>query len=108
MLQNRTPITADSIQADRMRIAEFKPLTSFKLRRDKYHAHFDKEYFFARTKLHEDAPLTWNDLEQLVLLGKEIINAYSADYDGNLHAIEPINAADVDHLLDQLHRKSQK
>ena len=107
MLKNREPVTIESIQADRTRIAEFKPLASFKLRRDKYHAHFHKEYFLARTKLQEDAPLTWGDLEQVVQLGKEILNAYSADYDGNLHAIEPINAADVDHLLDQLHHQKQ-
>jgi hypothetical protein len=46
MVQNREPITFESIQADRNRIGEFKPLVSFKFRRDKYLAHFDKEYFF--------------------------------------------------------------
>lgn len=105
MLQNRTPVTVGSVRADRERIAEFKPLSSFKRRRDKYHAHFDKKYFFDRTKLQTDAPLTWSDLEQVVQLGKEILNTYSADYDGNLYAIEPINASDVDYLLDQLHRR---
>jgi AbiU2 len=92
------------------RIAEFKPLTSFKLRRNKFQAHFDKEYFFERNKLHKDAPLAWGDLEQVVQLGKEILNSYSADYDGNTHAVElePINAGDVDHLLDRLHVQIQK
>lgn len=108
MLQNRQSVTIDRIQADRTRITEFKPLASFRLRRDKYHAHFDRDYFFDRSKLQEDAPLTWRDLEQVVQLGKDILNAYSADYDGNLHSIEPINAADVDHLLDQLHRQNQQ
>jgi hypothetical protein len=105
MLKNREPVTIESIRADRTRIAEFKPLASFKLRRDKYHAHFDKKYFFDRTTIQQDAPLTWGDLQQVVQLGKEILNAYSADYDGNLHAIEPINASDVDYLLDQLHQQ---
>ena len=108
MLKNRAPVTIESIQADSKRIAEFKPLASFKLRRDKYHAHFDKKYFFDRGKLQEDAPLSWEDLEQVVQLGKEMLNAYSADYDGNLHSIEPINAADVDQLLDQLHHQNQQ
>ena len=108
MLQNREPVTFSSIQIDRKRIAEFKPLTSFKLRRDKLQAHFDKEYFFERDKLHKDAPLTWGDLEQVVQLGKEILNSYSADYDGTTHAVEPINAGDVDHLLDRLHVQIQK
>ena len=107
MLQNRNPVTIDTIRADRTRIVEFKPLASFKLRRDKYHAHFDKQYFFDRSKIQQDAPLTWGDLEQVVQLGKEILNAHSADYDGNLHSIEPLNASDVDYLLDQLHRQKQ-
>lgn len=108
MLQKRDPVTIQRIQADRKKIADFKPLASFKLRRDKYYAHFDREYFFARTKLQETAPLTWGDLEKVVQLGKEILNAYSADFDGNVHSIEPINAADVDHLLDRLHRQRQR
>jgi hypothetical protein len=108
MLRNREPVTFASIQNDRKRIAEFKPLASFKLRRDKFQAHFDKEYFFERNKLHEDAPLTWGDLEQVVQLGKEILNSYSADYDGNTRAVEPINAGDVDHLLNRLHIQIQK
>ena len=108
MLQNREPVTFASIQKDRKRIAEFKPLKSFKLRRDKFQAHFDKEYFFERNKLHSDAPLTWEDLEQAIQLGKEILNSYSADYDGNTHAVEPINAGDVDHLLDHLHVQMHK
>jgi len=108
MLQNRESVTFASIQQDRKRIAEFKPLKSFKLRRDKFQAHFDKEYFFDRNKLHKDAPLTWGDLEQVIQLGKEILNSYSADYDGNTHAVEPINAGDVDHLLNRLHLQIQK
>jgi len=104
MLRDREPVTLQRIQTDHRRIAEFKPLASFKLRRDKYHAHFDKEYFFDRAKLQQDAPLTWGDLQQVVQLGKEILNSYSADYDGSLHSVEPINAGDVDYLLDQLHQ----
>jgi AbiU2 len=108
MLQDREPVTFATIQKDRQRITDFKPLKSFKLRRDKFQAHFDKEYFFERDKLPEDAPLTWGDLEQVVQLGKEILNSYSADYDGSTHAVEPINAGDVDHLLDRLHGQIQK
>ena len=108
MLQNRDPVTVVRIENDRKKIAEFSPLRSFKLRRDKFEAHFDKEYFFDRAKLNEDAPLTWRDLEDVIQLGKEILNSYSADYDGKLHAVVPINAADVDHLLDYVYRQRQK
>jgi hypothetical protein len=107
MLQNREPVTLARIKNDRQRIVAFTPLTSFKLRRDKFYAHFDKQYFFDRSKLDADAPLTWRDLEDVVKLGKDILNSYSADYDGKLHAVEPINAGDVDHLLNYLHRQLQ-
>jgi hypothetical protein len=108
MLRNREPITLESIQSDRQRIMVFKPLASFKLRRDKFHAHFDKEYFFDRNNIHEDAPLTWGDLEQVVQLGEEILNSYSVDYDGKSPHIEPINAGDIDNILDRLHRRIQR
>jgi len=108
LLQNREAVTLTSIQNDRRSLSEFKPLANFKLRRDKFQAHFDKEYFFDRNKLQVDAPLTWKDLEDVIQLGKKIVNFYSANYDGNIHAVEPINAGDVDHLLDRLHFQKQK
>jgi hypothetical protein len=65
MLENRTPITLKSIEADRARIKSLPAAKSFKIRRDKFHGHFDKEYFFDRTKLDKDAPLLWNDLDDV-------------------------------------------
>lgn len=47
----RDPITLDTIEKDRTKILNLMSLHSFKLRRDKFHAHFDKEYFFDRKKL---------------------------------------------------------
>jgi len=82
---NRKPLTLQTIQKDRERINELESLRSFKLRRDKFHAHFDKDYFFDRKKLSEDAPLKWSDLEEVVDVMKDIINRYSAAYDGNLY-----------------------
>ena len=103
MLKNREPVTLQTIQKDRERISTLESLPSFKLRRDKYHAHFDKEYFFDRDKLLEEAPLKWADLTQVVEVMNEILNDYSADYDGNRYVLEPINVTDVDYLLDCLH-----
>lgn len=101
-------ITYETIQEDRRRISRLESLPSFKLRRDKFHAHFDKEYFFDRKKLSEAARLKWSDLDEVVNVMKDIINRYSAAYDGNLYALEPINVTDVDYLLDQLHRSKKK
>jgi hypothetical protein len=107
MLKNRKPVTIDSINEDRERIKKLESLPSFKLRRDKFHAHFDKKYFFDRQKLAHEAPLKWSDLTEVVETMKDIINGYSADYDGSLYAVEPINVTDVGHLLDRLHRQAK-
>jgi hypothetical protein len=101
---NRDPITPVSIQENRAQISKPEFLSNFRLRRDKFHAHFDKEYFFDRKKLFEDAPLKWMDLEEPLRIIKDIINTYSATYDGNLFELEPINIDDIDRLLDYLHR----
>lgn len=108
ILQDREPVTVARIENDRKRISEFVPLNSFKLRRDRFEAHFDKEYFFDRAKLEEHAPLTWQDLEEVVRLGKEVLNSYSVDYDATSHTVEPVNAADVDYLLDYVHTHREK
>jgi hypothetical protein len=102
-IQDGKTVTLETIRNDRERIAEFKALASFNLWRNKFQAHFDRKYFFDLTKLQEQAPLDWPHLEQAVQLGKEILNRYSMAFDGVAYAVEPVNAADVDHLLDRLH-----
>ena len=99
----REAITYQNIQEDKKKIKDIESLPSFKLRRDKFHAHFDKEYFFDRSKISEDAPLKWKDLDQIIETIKDTINDYSASYDGNVHALKPVNVNDIDCLLDQLH-----
>ena len=47
-------------------------------------------------------------MEQAVKLDEEILNRYSIAFDGLHDAIEPVNAADVDHLLDLLHKCLKK
>lgn len=101
---DREKIDLRVIQEDRERIKTFPPLQSFRLRRDKFHAHFDKDYFFDRKRLDDDAPLIWNDLEETVALMKDALDRYSAAYDGNLFVLEPMNASDVDNLLEELHK----
>jgi hypothetical protein len=62
---NREPITFQTIQDDKVRINELPSLHSFKLWRDKFIAHFDKDYFFNSGKLSDDAPLIWVILKML-------------------------------------------
>lgn len=104
----RDPITFDTIEEDRAKIRNLKSLDSFKLRRDKFHAHFDKQYFFDRKKISQDAPLKWNDMDEVFELMKAILNKYSSSYDGNIYHSVPFNVHDVDRVLDALHKSTSK
>lgn len=105
---NRKPIALETIEDHRKRIRDVKSLPSFRIRRDKFHAHFDKEYFFERTKLAEEAPLKWGDLAQIKELMSDILNTFSAAYDGKLYELEYMNINDVDHVLNGLHRRRKR
>ena len=61
---DRDPITIKTIDGDRQRIRSLGCLQSFRILRDKYFAHFDKQYFFDRERMAQEAP-TWGDLEKV-------------------------------------------
>lgn len=105
---DRDPITFETIQKDRLKIEKLESLRKFKLRRDKFHAHFDKKYFFNKTKLGEDAPIKWKDLNNILETMPDILNTYSAAYDGNVYHLKPVNIHDVDRTLDILHKYRTK
>lgn len=99
MLNGRTPITASSIDADRQRICELGALKSFRLRRDKFHGHFDKDYFFDRSRFAVEAPIKWSDLEESGSVMGSILNDYSVDFDGMSYCWETLNIGDLEALL---------
>jgi len=99
---NRQPITLQRIENDRLKIKQIESLSSFKLRRNKSHAHFDKEYFLDKNKLGEHTPMKRGDLSHLVHAMVDILNTYSAAYDGNMCSLGPLNINDVDRILDLL------
>lgn len=105
---NRDTITLETINGDRRNIQRLGCLQNFRTLRDKFYAHFDKEYFFDRERMAEEAP-TWGDLERVIVVISDLINRYSAAYDGELFVLEPENINDLDYLLDRLHtcKKSQ-
>jgi hypothetical protein len=105
---NHTSITPQTIQADKKLIGELKSLQSFKLRRDKFYAHFDKKYFFDRKKISDDAPLKWSDSEEIINIMQQIIDRYSDSYDGTSRLLQAFNIADVDNILDILHMYKKK
>lgn len=103
-VSNHKSITFETIQEDIVKINQIESLPSFKLRRDKAQAHLDKEYFFDKSKLSDDAPLTWGDFKQIVEVMDDIINRYSVAYDGEILCLTTTNINDIDHLLDVLHK----
>ncbi len=99
MLEGRKAITVKSIEEDRKRLRSLPALTSLRHRRDKFYAHFDKQYFFSRDKLDEEAPLSWPQLDEAVEAMSKVLNAYSTDYDGKIYTRDPINIEDLNTLL---------
>ncbi|MBL8523442.1 MAG: hypothetical protein JNN20_07130 [Betaproteobacteria bacterium] len=99
MLKGRTPITLESINRDREKIRELAALKSYRLRRDKFHGHFDKDYFFNRDRIETEAPIRWKDLVDAGDVMGKLINDYSVDFDGKSYSWETINIDDLSQLL---------
>jgi hypothetical protein len=99
MLQGRIPITAKSIEEDRTKIRSLEALKSIRIRRDKFHGHFDKDYFFDRSRLQNEAPLHWKDVDAAAEVMGALLNDYSVDFDGEMFSWTTMNIDDLRHLL---------
>jgi len=102
-LQERESISLNKIKEDRRKIKDMKFLQSINLRRDKFHVHFDKKYFINPKKVKEDAPLIWNDLDEIEGTLTDIYNRYSVAFDGNFQEFKVLNLFEIDDILDILH-----
>lgn len=99
MPQNRIPITLESINEDRQKIRNLGVLKNFHLRRDKFHGHFDRDYFFDRERFQSEAPIRWKDLEEAGDLMGSLLNDYSVDFDGAMFSWDTLNINDLYVLL---------
>lgn len=104
---NNEPITYDTIQEDRKKLTGLC-LDNIKKRRNKFQAHFDKEYFFNREQLSADAPIKWEQLTKITQVISDIFTKYSTAYDGSAHSFKIVNINDIDHILDILHKRNNK
>jgi hypothetical protein len=59
-------LTIKHVAKDRERLRNLRCLQSTRTRRDRYHAHFDKKYFFDLQRLDSDAPIAIRDLDNAV------------------------------------------
>lgn len=101
------PITAKSIEEDRQRIRGLAALKSIQLRRNKFHGHFDSDYFFDREKLQREAPITWVGLKEAGEVMVTMMNNYSTDFDGQYFAEETMHIDDLTRLLAAARREKQ-
>ncbi len=92
-------ITIKKIAKDRERLKKLGCLKSLRTRRDKYHAHFDKKYFFDPKRLAGKAPIAQKDLEVAVKALWKIVNKYTAAYDAKSFEETSSNINDLDHIL---------
>lgn len=99
MLKDRIPITLESINEDRQKLRNLEVLKSFRLRRDKFHGHFDRDYFFDREKFQAEAPIRWKDLQEAGDLMGRLLNDYSVDFDGAMYSWDTLNIDDLNVLL---------
>lgn len=104
MLRDRMPITALSIEEDRSKIRSLVSLANIKLQRDKFHGHFDKEYFFDRSLLQSKAAITWAELDEAGKVMGSILNDYSVDFDGAMYSWN--SPSDLGRLLAAAHRRT--
>lgn len=99
MIKGRAPVTLQSIEAHREEIRSLTALKSIRIRRNKFHGHFDKDYFFDRERLQEEAPMLWTDLDAAARVMGGTLNDYSADFDGERFAWNTLNIDDLSRLL---------
>ncbi len=107
MLQERGSISLKEVNEDRGRIQALTCLPSINLRRNKFHAHFDKKYFTKPKDIQKDAPLIWNNLDEVEKVLTSIYNRYSSAFDGNVQDFKILNIYDVDEVLDILHEHNE-
>jgi hypothetical protein len=108
MLKGRVPITAQSIEADREKIRSLAALKSMRIRRDKFHGHFDKHYFFDRARLQDEAPIRWMDLDEAGDVMGGMLNDYSVDFDGEMFSWQTVGIDDLSNLLRAAARGRQR
>lgn len=101
LFDGRTKVDLNLIKKHRNDIRGLNGVKAFRLRRNKYHAHFDKKYFFDPEQLGSDAPIEWADLRNAATLMGDIINDYSIAFDGSCFDWKVLNIDDLQVLLDR-------
>ncbi|HQH27516.1 MAG TPA: hypothetical protein PLP17_08990 [Oligoflexia bacterium] len=96
---DRDAVTIESVEVDRQKLRQCPARKAISLRRNKFHAHFDKKYFFNRAALDQEAPISWEELTEAVKLTQETVNKYSSHHDGSATEFMALNCDDVNGVL---------
>jgi hypothetical protein len=107
-VRNHIAPTTEAVRLDRRRLAALTALPSLRVLRDKFHAHFDPQYFLRPEELDEAAPLTWGELTEIRRVIEDILNRYSVAFDGDHFVFDPLNQLDVEHVITALHEHRER
>jgi len=77
-------------------LVHFKELETI---RNKYYAHFDKQYFFDQSVLFESNKITLSQIDCRTIRFHEILMNYSKAYDGKYFVLKIHNINDFKHLM---------
>ncbi|MFA7368846.1 MAG: hypothetical protein WC334_04305, partial [Kiritimatiellales bacterium] len=93
-------VTSDDIKAHREKLKNLEGMMVIKHLRDKYYAHFDKEFFLDRKKLRrEGAGINFSALENMSKVAQDVLLHYSLAYDGIGFNVKATNVDDVTRLF---------
>lgn len=109
-LDDRKNLSHKEIDDFKNELLQLKIMKSIKIRRDKYHGHFDKNYFFLdkRSMIDDEAPLLWNEIEVMLDLSERIINTITHKYKAESKIFKFMNVNDVEVVFDILKEHNEK
>ncbi|MBI3024375.1 MAG: hypothetical protein HYY66_01610 [Candidatus Tectomicrobia bacterium] len=107
-VKNRKSLGTADIERCELKIKGLGGLiNSLHVRRNKYEAHFDGKYKRDFSRLANDSPITWGDLDSVVEVVHDVFNEFSIAFDGSQHGLQAGNIDDVNWLLEIVHRYLQ-
>jgi hypothetical protein len=98
-------VTSGDIKAHRAKLKSLEGMAVVKTLRDKYYAHFDKEFFLDRKKLRsEGSSINFAALENMSKVAQDVLLHYSLAYNGEGFSVKAANLDDVTGLFGLIER----
>ena len=102
-LLKQVHITYEDIISDIARVNNLDFIGNINTLRDKYFAHFDKLVINNFDELTASNVIRLSDIEDAIATSLQIIRRYSSAYNYHYPSMEPMDALDIDNILDYIH-----